>query len=58
MVYELYGLDVRRMRTCWHGVRDKPDAHYQLMRKNCADIVLRVLIAGGVKDRLGTIKAA
>ncbi len=58
VVYELYGLDVQHMRTCGHSVRDKPDAHYQPRRKNCADIVSRVLIAGGVNDRLGTIKAA
>jgi hypothetical protein len=40
------------MRAKWQSIRNKKDSSYQLTRKNCADIVLRVLVAGGVKELL------
>ena len=58
VAYDLYGLDVARMRARWRETRDKPGAHYNLYRKNCADLVLRVLVAGGALAKLDTAKAA
>ncbi|MDR6289070.1 hypothetical protein E9232_001585 [Inquilinus ginsengisoli] len=40
------GLDILRMQAAWNAIRDKPDAHYRLMRKNCATIAARVIRAG------------
>lgn len=47
-VYDLYGLDLVKMRQRWKEIRGKPGARYSMVRKNCADIVHRVLISGGV----------
>jgi hypothetical protein len=58
VVYDLFGLDLPAMRQCWHAIRDKPEASYHLTRKNCADIVMRVLVAGGVKSRLPSAMSA
>lgn len=58
VVYDVFGLDVSAMRQKWHETRDKQGAHYQLYRKNCSDIVMRVLRAGGALSRLGTISGA
>jgi len=55
VVYELYGLNVAAMRECWHKTRDKPDASYQLIRKNCSGIVARVLNAGGANKKLNML---
>ncbi len=36
VVYTLHGLNEQGMRTAWLNIRDKPNAHYQLLRKSCA----------------------
>ncbi|WP_264712521.1 hypothetical protein [Limobrevibacterium gyesilva] len=58
VVYNVYGLDVAAMRRVWHQARDKQGAHYQLYRKNCSDLVMRVLKAGGALSRIGRISGA
>jgi hypothetical protein len=35
------------MKAAWIAIRDKPNAHYKMLRKNCSTIVARVLRAGG-----------
>jgi hypothetical protein len=40
------GLRVSSMMTRWTEIRDKPNAHYRLLRKNCSTIVARILRAG------------
>lgn len=52
VVYDLYGLSLEKMRLRWAEIRDKPRAGYNFLRKNCADVVHRVLISGGVLGRL------
>ncbi|TCH98547.1 hypothetical protein EJV46_08155 [Roseococcus sp. SYP-B2431] len=52
VVYDLYGLSVEKMRLRWKEIRDKPKANYNFLRKNCADVVHRVLTSGGVLGRL------
>ncbi|QHF44927.1 hypothetical protein PspS35_14495 [Pseudomonas sp. S35] len=56
LVYRVYGLDVANMRNEWFKIRNKPDAHFQMLRKNCSTIVFRVLKAGGALDKLPTAK--
>lgn len=55
VVYDVYGLDISAMRKCWREARDKRGSHYQLYRKNCSDLVMRVLRAGGASSRIGGI---
>ncbi|VTR92441.1 Uncharacterized protein OS=Pseudomonas sp. RIT357 GN=BW43_03009 PE=4 SV=1 [Gemmata massiliana] len=55
VVYDVYGLNVAAMRSCWHETRDKPKAGYQFLRKNCATIVMRVLEAGGALNKIGKL---
>jgi hypothetical protein len=58
VVYDIYGLDVSAMRTAWRAARDKQGAHYQLYRKNCSDLVLRILVAGRALSKLSALTAA
>jgi hypothetical protein len=52
VVYDLYGLDVEKMRVRWRGLRDQTGAKYDFVRRNCADIVHRVMVSGGAVGRL------
>lgn len=52
VVYDLYGLSVEKMRQRWKKLRDERGARYDYLRKNCADVVHRVMISGGVLGRL------
>jgi len=54
--YVLYGLDVWAMRNEWQVIRLNPAPHYQILRKNCSTVVLRVLKAGGALERLSLAK--
>ena len=56
--YELYNLDVTAMKAEWDSIRTKPNAHYQLLAKNCSTIVARVMREGGAADKLSLLKAA
>ena len=56
VAYDVYGLDVPEMRQTWLRIRDAKGARYDGVRKNCADIVLRVLLAGGAGDKLSFLK--
>jgi hypothetical protein len=56
VVYTLHGLNEQGMRTAWLNIRDKPNAHYQLLRKSCATVVLSVLKAGGALEKLSLAK--
>jgi len=56
VVYTLHGLDVQAMRSAWLSIRSKPDAHYQMLRKSCATVVLRVLKAGGALEKISLAK--
>lgn len=58
VVYTVHGLDMPAMRTAWLQIRSKPDAHYQMLRKSCATVVLRVLKAGGALQKLPLHKRA
>lgn len=58
VTYDLYGLDVEKMRIKWHSARDKAGSHYKLYRKNCSDMVMRILKAGGATSKLNPVKAA
>jgi len=50
--FELYGLDVGKMVATWTLIKNKQNSHYKLYNKNCADIVARVLKAGGADQSL------
>ena len=56
LVYTISGLDVANMRAEWFKIRNKTNAHYDLFRKNCSTIVLRILTAGGALKNLTTAK--
>jgi hypothetical protein len=56
VAYDLYGLSVEKMRQRWVDLRTEPGAHYNFLRKNCADVVHRVLISGGVLGKLPLIQ--
>ena len=56
VVYKIRGLDEQAMSMAWEDIRNKPDAHYQFLRKNCATVVMRVLKAGGALQRLPLVK--
>jgi hypothetical protein len=56
VVYTLYDLDAGAMRNKWQEIREKPNAHYQLLRKSCSTIVLRVMKAGGALEKLPVLK--
>ncbi|MFJ7797218.1 hypothetical protein [Pseudomonas sp. NPDC096950] len=58
VVYILHGLNLQAMRSAWLKIRSKPDAHYQMLRKSCATVVLRVLKAGGALEKLSLAKRA
>jgi len=58
VVYTLCRLDVARMREEWETIRRDPSPHYNLLRKNCATMVLRVLKAGGALEGLPLTKSA
>lgn len=58
VVYDIHGLNVGSMRAKWHETRDKPGASYQLVRKNCAGIVMRVLESGGALKLIGKLSSA
>jgi hypothetical protein len=57
VVYDLYGLNVGAMRSCWQQTRDKPGATYQFLRKSCATIVMKVLEAGGALSQIGKLNS-
>jgi hypothetical protein len=57
VVYTVYGLNVPAMRTKWQQIRGKEGATYQLVRKSCATIVMRVLDAGGALSKLSLPKS-
>jgi hypothetical protein len=42
----LGALDQLKMQAAWNAIRDKPDAHYRLVRKNCSTIAARIIRAG------------
>jgi hypothetical protein len=42
----LGALDQLKMQAAWNAIRDKPEAHYRLVRKNCSTIAARVIRAG------------
>jgi len=42
----LGNLDQPKMQAAWNAIRDKPDAHYRLLRKNCSTVAARVIRAG------------
>jgi len=43
---QLPRLSIQHMMQLWTEIRDKPNAHYRLLRKNCSTIVARILRAG------------
>lgn len=53
--YRLFDLHVGNMKAAWDGIRDKAEAHYKLLGKNCSTIVARIMRAGGAEDHLGTL---
>jgi hypothetical protein len=57
VVYEIDGLDLAAMRTAWFQIKRKQGAHYQMFRKSCATVVLRVLKAGGAFSKISGAKA-
>ncbi|HVJ55807.1 MAG TPA: hypothetical protein VM689_25315 [Aliidongia sp.] len=50
----LGNLDQLRMQAAWNAIRDKPEMHYRLLRKNCATIAARIIRAGMEKKQLVT----
>lgn len=54
---EIDCLDLDLMKAEWKKIRDKPDAHYRLLRKNCCTTVARVLRAGGGAELVSWAKA-
>lgn len=58
VIYQLYGGDVTEMKTAWDTIRNKPGAHYDLLKKSCSTIVARIIRAGGHHKELGKIKRA
>lgn len=46
------GLDMLKMQAAWNAIRDKPDAHYRLMRKNCATVAARIIRAGMARTQV------
>ncbi|BFU91440.1 MAG: hypothetical protein NTAFB01_26270 [Nitrospira sp.] len=45
-IIQLWRLSEPAMMAEWTKIRDKPYAHYRLLRKNCSTIVARILRAG------------
>ena len=45
-VIQMKNLDRNAMLAKWISIRDKPEMHYRLMRKNCSTIAARVIRAG------------
>jgi hypothetical protein len=43
----LKGLDIAAMKREWDQIRNKQNAHWRLLDKNCATVAARVLKAGG-----------
>ncbi|KAF1008788.1 MAG: Multifunctional-autoprocessing repeats-in-toxin [Pseudomonas fluorescens] len=58
VVYTLSGLNMQAMQAEWLNIRSKPNAHYQLLRKSCSTVVMRVLKAGGALNKLPMAKRA
>ncbi|MGY1919643.1 hypothetical protein [Pseudomonas tolaasii] len=58
VVYTISGLNMQAMQAEWYSIRSKPNANYQMLRKSCSTIVLRVLKAGGALEELPAIKRA
>ena len=56
VVYELEHLNISTMKAEWDAIRNKPQAHYRLLPKNCSTIVARVLRAGGAGRHLNAVK--
>ena len=46
------GLNTLDMQAAWNAIRDKPDAHYRLMRKNCSTVAARIIRAGMKRTQL------
>jgi hypothetical protein len=55
--YDIEALNVTGMKAMWDSIRDKPQAHYRLLPKNCSTVVARVLKAGGANELISTWKA-
>lgn len=51
-VIQMKKLDRNAMVAKWISIRDKPDMHYRLMRKNCSTIAARVIRAGVSKSEV------
>lgn len=58
VVYTLTGLNMQAMQAEWYSIRNKPNANYQMLRKSCSTVVLRVLKAGGALSKLTAVKRA
>lgn len=56
VVYEIRTLNIQTMKVSWDAIRNKPQAHYRLLPKNCSTIVARVLRAGGAGMHLSKVK--
>ncbi|MBL4764865.1 MAG: hypothetical protein JKX67_06255 [Colwellia sp.] len=58
VIYQLFGGDIRAMKTSWDDIRNKPASHYDLLNKSCSTIVARIIRAGGHHKELGRLKRA
>lgn len=45
-IITLRNLNMPLMQAEWNSIRNKPNSHYRLMRKNCSTIAARVIRAG------------
>lgn len=52
VIYKLTGLDIAAMKAEWDGTKNKANAHYRFLPKNCSTIVARILRAGGADKML------
>jgi hypothetical protein len=52
----LKGLDIDAMKAAWEQIRNKQNAHWKLLSKNCATVAARVLKAGGGDDHATSSK--
>ncbi|MBP0494312.1 hypothetical protein [Roseomonas indoligenes] len=56
--YRVHNLNGGSMWAEWKSIMDKKGGNYNLLRKNCSTIVLRVLKAGGVMSKMSIHKRA
>src|SRR5262249_26813858 len=45
-VIRINNLDVHKMTAKWRSIRNKNNAHYKFLRKNCSTVVAHVMQAG------------